>query len=369
MAFMATLTITLLASAFTFSRALDHPYGTSSNATLSTAYSAHRTIPASPLAENQNNRAETGAGGMHCLTPTLTVTTSTSTSNTTMDTRLASTNTTTTLVTPHTRCANTTITGLPIGPLIVCAPPSTTANAHETSASSPLLDDTNSVPTSALLEDAGSGSKAAATAAHPATPPPTTVFVAVTRTAGPASVRCEDKSGYSHVSQAGKQPFRVSETPAPTLSATTSAGGGSEGGDGAATGLPRFTLEPEVPTSELVEAQATLAPEPEPEPETSATSACDTPPPPPPPPPLSTSAAAAATETGAETEQHQDTAWSGVDGALPWQLLNLPMAQRGRRASRVWAGMKGVSRAGAPHLEPAKAKAKAKAKREGGKWM
>ncbi|OSS49112.1 hypothetical protein B5807_05684 [Epicoccum nigrum] len=347
MAFMATLTITLLASAFTFSRALDHPYGTRSNATLSTAYSAHRTIPASPLAENQNNRAKTGAGGMHCLTPTVTVTvtTSTSTSTTTMDTRLASTNTTTTLVTPHTRCANTTITGLPIGPLIVCAPPSTTANAHETSASSPLPDDTDSVPTSALPEDAGSESKAAATAAaRPATPPPTTVFVTVTRTADPAPVPFEDTSAFPHVSQ----PFRGSETPAPTLSATTPAG--DEESSGAGTGLPRFTLEPE-PTgappgeletsSGLVEGAATLAPEP------------------------STSTPTETAATGMETEQNQDTAWSGVDGALPWQLLNPPLARRGRRASRVGAGMKGVSRAGAPHLEPAKAKAK----RERGKWM
>lgn len=317
MAFLITLTVTLLASIFTFSRASHYTNETLSNTTLSTAYGTHqtKTIGASQLAGHKGKDAE----GMGCLAPPATFTVPTTANVVALPAS-----------TTRTRCANRTITGLPIGPLVVCTPPSTITYAPEPRTSSLLLQNTTSPSPSTPLHNPKS--TATSTVEGPSTPPPPppppkTVFITVTHTAEPSPSPFRESSADFHLSQPGKQPFRVSETAKPTLAATPTSLDDDGSGTGTATGLPRFTLDPETAASGAVGGEATPAPEPAP------------------PSPLSTAAT--------ETEQDKDTAWSGVDGAIPWQLKNPPLA---RRVSRVWAGMQGISRAGAPHLAPAKAK-------------
>jgi hypothetical protein len=219
MAYLLILTITLLASVFTFSRAYDYPNKTISNTTLSTRYGTQHTVGASPTLGNKGKDSDE----MACLTPMITVTT--------MVTLLSSTST-------HTPCANITITGLPIGPLIVCAPPSTITDTPAPNTSSLLLANTTSLSPSTPLHS----SESVATVAPSAAPPPPTVFITVTQTVNPSSLPFMEKSTYFHVSQPGKQPLHSSEsaTPSSTLPAIpTSSDNASSGTE---TGLPRFTL-------------------------------------------------------------------------------------------------------------------------------
>lgn len=241
MAYIAILTITLLASVFTFSRAYDYPNKTISNTTLSTRYGAYHTIRASQPVGNKNKDSDE----MACLTPMTTVTT-------TMVTLLSST---TDFSTAHpTPCANITITGLHIGPLIVCTPPSTVTYTPETNTSSLLHSNTTSHRTSTPLHDP----KSTATVAPSAPPAPTTVFITVTQTVNPSSVPFMESSAYVHVSQPGKQPFHSSEsaTPSTTLADTPPTSSEEESSP---TGLPHFTLDPE-PTSEPGEPETSSAP-------------------------------------------------------------------------------------------------------------
>ena len=325
----------LLASIPNLSRAHEYPDKTLSdtNTTLSTIYGAQDTIPASPSLGNK------GKDEMPCLTRPTTITTSiipaipAVETATGMVTLQASTTDTSPVVSiPHTRCANITIMGHPSGRLIACAPPSTITHTPLTSTS---------------LEESGSEPTATATLppslTPPPPPPPSTAF--------PTTAYTSDPSADYRVSHAGKG-LHDSDSGAatPTLAASPTSPESEKGKTG--TGLPRFTLDPEstiVPLDpEATDVPDTPPPSPEPEPEPkpetepSATSAHDA------PPPTTTE-----TDTDTEMQHNKDTAWSGIDGALPWQLLYPPVARREvRRVNRV----QGISRAGAPHLEPAKGK-------------
>lgn len=317
MAYILTLTITLLASIFTLSRASHYSNKTISNTTLSTVYGTQHTVHPSPTLGIKGKDADE----MACLVPTTFIIT-------TVVTLRASTPI---LSTAHTRCANITITGLPIGPLIVCTPPSTINYTPAPNTSSLLRLNATSPSPSTPLHKPKSISTSTVEVPSVPPPPPKTVFITVTHTADPSPAPFAKTSAYFHVSQPGKQPLRPSGTPSPAPP-TTPTSLDDDDSSGTATGLPHFTLDPEAATSEPVEGEAAPAPEPSPEPA--------------PPSPLSA--------TTTETEQDKDVAWSGVDGAISWQLKDPPLA---RRVSRVWAGlkgMKGISRAGAPHLAPAK---------------
>ena len=327
MAYLRPLTMMLLASILPSSRA--HEQGdktiSNTNTTLSTIYGAQDTIPASSSLGNK------GKDEMPCLTPpTATITTSAipaipaiETATTDMVTLQANTTDTGPVLSiPHTRCPNITIMGHPSGRLIACAPPSTITHTPLTSTS---------------LEESGSEPTATATlppSLTPPPPPPPTVSTTAPYTSDPSAVFLTGTpsaaSDYS-VSHAGKG-LHDSDSGAasPTVAAVATS-----------TGLPRFTLDPES-TVVPIDPEPSPSPEHENENEPSATSAHDA------PPPTTTE-----TDTDTETQHNKDTAWSGVDGALPWQLLYPPVARREvRRVSRV----QGISRAGAPHLEPAKGK-------------
>ena len=335
MAYILTLTIALLASISTLSRASHHSNKTISNTTLSTRYGTQHAVGASRTLGNKGEDADE----MACLAPTAFIVTA-------VVTLRASTPV---LSTAHTRCAHMTITGLPVSPLIVCTPPSTITDTPAPNTSSLLLLNTADPSTSTPLHEPNPIATSTVEApSAPPPPPPRTVFITVTHTADPSPVPVTKTSAYLHASQPGKQPLRPSEPPSPTSPDDDD----DESSSGTATGLPRFTLDPDAAVSRAaVEGEAAPAPGSSAAP----ASACDDA-----PRSLATGAAAA------ETWRDRDVAWSGVDGAVSWLLRDPPLA---RGVGRVWAGVegvRGVSRAGAPHLEAARAKRERRPCEEGG---